>query len=310
MHGVLALFIAWNVSAGEPDNFSARRDSDAPVVNSEINRVVNTVIDLAIQDSSPASKPNCNRARLMKYLEDDLDRNLPRINNSVMINTPVAGPRLHTDVPYRSGKPYTELYFSQSYKVKAQGKTFYVGVDKIDHFFSHGSMYWDIIGKDPALPKDKVLKALEIGVMQENATWGLKNTGVKSYGDLAANYKGLLFWRDFFDGKPAFIVCKNGRFVKNREFDLADYFDESMDESINCSSFATEEIKNAITGVTNRWKMTCPAVGGACERLQKNFGELSPYLLHPRCAGTGTAILEPASPMTTKDVIDTAQAVR
>ncbi|CAE79014.1 hypothetical protein AB1A81_05010 [Bdellovibrio bacteriovorus] len=303
----LVFLFSWNVFAGEPDNFSARRDKNAVVANAEINRVVNALLVMALDNYNYSSK-SCDRKRFLKYLEDDLDRNLPQITKALYFNVPQAGPKVHTEVPYGSGKPYTQLYFSQSAKVQVKDATFIVGFDKIDHFFSHGSMYWDMVGQDPKLPADKVKKALEVGIMQENATWGLQRPGVKSYADLMANYKGLYFWRDLFDGAPPLIVCKDGKFVQNREFDLANYFEPAMDETINCSSFATQEIHDRITAVTKKWNMNCPVDANACETAKKVHADKAALLLHPKCRGTGNSQIEKASPMTTKDVIDTAQA--
>nr|BFD58798.1 hypothetical protein CKG001_09050 [Bdellovibrio sp. CKG001] len=304
---LIALLLSWNVSAGEPDNFSARRDSKAVVANAEINKAINGVLDMNLQEF-PA-KFGCDRKKFLDFVQDDLDRNLPQVYKAVYVNAPVAGPRFAREVPYRAGRPYTDLYFSQSYKVNIQGQTFYIGLDKIDHFFAHGATYWDMVGQDPALPKDKVKKALEVGVLQEQATWGLQRPGVKSYADLSANYQGLYFWRDLFDGKPAIALCQNGRFVKNREFKIEDYFVPSMDETINCNSYADQEMYQAIATVTKKWGQKCPAVEGLCEEMKSKNGEFASLLLHPRCLGTGTSQVEKASAMTTKDVLDTAQAV-
>lgn len=305
----MTLLLSLNSWAGEPDNFSARHDGTAPVANAEINKVVNLVLELALSEYAPRGKASCDRKRFMEYLEDDLDRNMPRIYQAVYVNAPIAGPYTYKDIPYRKGKPYTDIYFSQSYKVTSKGSTYYIGLDKIDHFFSHGSLYWDVIERDPKLPKAKVKKALELGVMQEQATWGLQNPGVKSYADLVANYQGLYFWRDLFDGKPPIVVCKNGRFVKNREFDMADYFVPMMDETINCNSYANEEMRKAINDVTKKWGMKCPMEESLCDAAKIDYGGFAPLLLHPLCLKTGTSQVEVASPLTTKDVMDTAQAM-
>lgn len=49
-----------------------------------------------------------------------------------------------------------------------QGRPYSVGIDKIDHLFAHGHMYWRTIDKDPTLPTNKVLNALRGGESQEN----------------------------------------------------------------------------------------------------------------------------------------------
>lgn len=301
----LSLFLSLTTLAAEPDNFSARRDAKAIVANVEINRTINAVLDLNLSEFS--ARNGCDRKKFMDFINDDLDRNFPKIYKAVYLNAPIAGPISSQQVPYRKGRPYTDLYFAQSYKVQSEGQTYFVGLDKIDHFFSHGATYWDIVGQDPKLPKEKVKQALEFGIQQEHGSWGLQKPGVKSYGDLVANYKGLYFWRDLFDGKPAIIACKNGRFVKNREFKLEDYFSPGMDESLNCNSYADKELLSAIKTVTDKWGQKCPADSKACDGLKKDFADLSPLLLHPLCQGTGTSQIEAASTMSTRDILDTVE---
>lgn len=305
---VLVLLSGFFLHAAEPDNCSARAvGDDVPVANAVINRVVNGVLDLALQDFNPAKQDGCSREKFLKFIDDDFDRNLPNITSAIYKLAPIAGPRFYGEVPYGKGLPYTDLYFSQSYKVQAHGRTFYIGLDKLDHIFSHGAVYWEVVGKDPTLPKDKVKKALALGVAQENASWGLQNTQVKSYADLVANYQGLFFWRDLFSGTPPIVICKDGRFVKNREFEITDYLDEAMDECINCNSYATEATLKKIKSVNDARGISCPVAKDSCALSKARFADLSPTLLHPLCLGTGTAQVEKASPQTVRDVLNTVQ---
>lgn len=298
--------------AGEPDNFSARLDKEAPFANDQINATINSIIDLATDQYVPTKEAGCDQKRMLYQLEDELDRNSPRIYKAIYLNVPFAGVKKHKDLPYEKGLPYTDLYYSESFKIKASNKNkdYVIGLDKIDHFFSHGSTYWDIIGKDPSLSNAKIMEALDIGIKQENATWGLQNTKVKSYGDLSANYHGIFFWRDFFNGKPPIVTCINGKYVRTKDFKVEEYFDESMDETINCNSYANLEVYNRLEEVHKKRKFSCPADPESCEQLKIKFGpDISKKILHPRCLGTGQSQIEEASEMTTKDVIDAAQAV-
>lgn len=306
---ILAMVFSLELQAGEPDNFSARQEGkSARFANEVINNAVNAVLDRALAEQKTDGGDLCRSDRFLKTLDDDLDRNFPLISQSIEVYAPVAGPYSYKEVPYQAGRPYTELYFSTSHLVRAQGREFYIGADKIDHFFSHGSLYWDVVGRDPKLPPEKVKRALELGVLQEQATWGLHKSRVKSYGDLSANFQGLYFWRDLLDGQPPLLICQKGRFIKNRDFDIANYFVPAMDESINCNSYADQKILTAITSVTQKWGQKCPAVPKLCEEARKKYGEWAPFLLHPRCLGEAQASqLEKPNPKTVKDVFDTVE---
>lgn len=302
----LLTFSFWT-GAAEPDNFSARHTPNSVIANSEINRVVNSVLSMATDQFQARNR--CDREKFLQFLEDDLDRNFPKVDNYVYLNAPFAGPKSHEETPLNKFRGYGKVFFSPSVKLESKGKTFFVGLDKIDHFFSHGYLYWQMTGKKGTLDKEKVQNALQVGIEQENGPWGLKSSGVKSYADLAANYAGLSFWSQLLDGPSPMIACEKGRFVQKRSFDIANYFNEAMDETINCNSYATKEMLSAVYKMTAPWNMECPVKANACAELKKNYpAEIANKILHPRCLGTGDSQLEEASAKTTKDIIDMAGA--
>lgn len=297
--------------SGEPDNFSARLDTKAQLANSSINSTVNTVLSLAIYETNGRSKDNgCDRELLTNMLKDDLDRNFPKLTNYLYNNIPFAGPVSYDKVPYIGTQPYGRTTFSPSAKVQVGDDVFYVGIDKLDHFFSHGFVYWNISGKDPGLPESKVKNALELGTAQEEGPWGLQFTGVKSYADMSANFKGMHFWRDLLDGPNPLIVCENKKFVLKNNFEMEKYFDSSMDETVNCSSFAKKEMLDSIKVFTDQKKITCPINPEACEKFVKAYpAYVASIILHPLCRKSGTSQIEKASKLTSKDIIDGVQGL-
>ncbi len=296
--------------AGEPDDFSARLDSKASFGNSRINNVVNGLIKQAVEDINSRKNASCDRKMLMEYLKDDLDRNFPSITGYLYRTIPFAGQMDYTKVPYIGEIPYGRTSFNPSTKIKIREEEFVVGLDKIDHFFSHGFLYWHLVGQDPALPPKKVSEALNFGMAQEDGPWGLKSFGVKSYADLSANYKGLSFWRDFLDGKPALVVCEDNKFVIKQSFELENYFDASMDETVNCSSYKNAEMLKAIKTFTDKNKVSCPVSSSYCEKFKKNLpAEVAKKTLHPLCLGTGSSQVETPSKLTAKDLLDAGSAL-
>lgn len=305
------ILLAQTIHAGEPDNFSARLDTKSVLANPSINETVNNVLGLAIYEANGRSKEKgCDKNLLTTLLKDELDRNWPSITKYIYLNVPFAGPNSYTKVPYLGTIPYGRTTFSPSVKLQVADETFYIGIDKIDHFFSHGFLYWNIVDQDPKLPANKVKNALDLGTAQEDGPWGLQFTGVKSYADMSANYKGLSFWRDLLDGSPPLIECVDNKFVLKNKFALENYFDSSMDESINCDSYAKVEMLQSIRTFTEKNKVSCPVSSEACEKFVKNYPkEVAEKILHPLCRKTGTSQIEKASKLSSKDIIDGVQGV-
>jgi len=74
---------------------------------------------------------------------------------------------------------------------------YYMGTDKIDHFFQQGYEYFELAGrkgKGGLDETDAIAAAVAHGVEQEHTYYGTLATGVYSNGDLAANYAGMKFY--------------------------------------------------------------------------------------------------------------------
>ncbi|CAN5394727.1 hypothetical protein BH10PLA1_BH10PLA1_08160 [soil metagenome] len=78
----------------------------------------------------------------------------------------------------------------------------YVGTDKVGHFGQQGYEYYEhflaarLAGKDAAAA---TLDAVAFGVSQEKGWFGEMICGIYSNADLAANYAGLLFYRNLME---------------------------------------------------------------------------------------------------------------
>lgn len=307
----LSFHLFSQVMAGEPDDFSARLDTKASIGNSQINNVVNGLLKQAIDDanSNKAAAP-CDRKIFLNYLKDELDRNFPNITGYLYRTIPMAGLMDYSKVPYLGEIPYGRTSFNPSTKIKIKDEEFVIGLDKVDHFFSHGFLYWQLVGQDPSLPSKKVSEALNFGIAQEDGPWGLKSFGVKSYADLSANYRGLSFWRDLLDSKAPLVACEDNKFVLKQKFELEQYFDASMDETVNCNSYKNTEMLKAIKTFTDKSKVTCPVSSATCEKIKKSLPlEVAQKTLHPLCLGTSSSQVETPSKLTAKDLLDAGSAL-
>ncbi|HBA59230.1 MAG TPA: hypothetical protein DCZ92_00110 [Elusimicrobia bacterium] len=115
-------------------------------------------------------------------------------------------------------------------------------------------------------------------------------TGVFSYADLAANFNGMRFWNHMLQKRDdvlgpqhnagPYLVCRDGKWARNAEkpLDFRVYVDATMQESTNCSKFATagglKKFKEALAQMQARDKSRsfgCPADPGLLENVSKKY---------------------------------------
>lgn len=307
---VFVLFIAQG-QAAEVDNFSGR-GVDVQVANREINRLINLIISEKVIDKYNSEvKEGCNREKLLEILERVLDRNTPDIYQSfIWESPPITGPASYDEFAFAGKfKNSASIFFTRSYKVNLGGQTVLLGLDKLDHFFGHGYLYWKMLNgkRVPAASELEVI--LKIGDDQEESTWGLKSFGIKSYGDLSANYLGLAFWQNVVDGPDPHVACVKGRYEFGRYFRLEDYLDASVDEGVNCSSFSTPEIKADMMATEVKLAgKSCPLEPSTCAALTKKYPlSIAKHILHPLCRGEAHDRLEETKALTTAEVLENAQ---
>jgi len=73
---------------------------------------------------------------------------------------------------------------------------YYLGTDKIDHFFQQGHAYFEQVMKNEADgdAAGAIAAAVAHGAKQEHQQYGTLSSGVYSNGDLAANFAGMKFY--------------------------------------------------------------------------------------------------------------------
>lgn len=169
-----------------------------------------------------------------------------------------------------------------------------VGTDKFGHFLDEGRHYFEMIRDEGA----SLVEAMEFGIATEEGKFGRRATGVKSFGDLVANFNGMRFWSSV-TGRPywgpysreeeTYFRCVNGNWYLRRPFTWAEYVDHGWDEGINCSTYRSESFKRRVDrGIADIEKesgraLPCPIRPAACEKLARKYGELAPRLLSPGC---------------------------
>lgn len=112
----------------------------------------------------------------------------------------------------------------------------YMGTDKLGHFSLLGRNYYHnyLSFRKDGLNKDQAIeKAILKGFKTEKGLLGYSIGGVLSFGDLEANYEGMMFALKICDEQNPYVLFKDGKYIRNTErpFDLKEYFNPRMDES-------------------------------------------------------------------------------
>lgn len=163
-----------------------------------------------------------------------------------------------------------------------------VGVDKLEHFYGMGvrhfrELYFHNLSLTSILKMDYFIERNVLGGQ-------FIETGVMSYGDIAANINGIRFWNSMLQKHEdilgsqyhfgPYVICENNQWKINPEkkIDMRDYIDDSMDEGINCSTFANKKgvdiFKAALfdLGLTRSSnESACPIDAGKLENLKNKY---------------------------------------
>ena len=149
-----------------------------------------------------------------------------------------------------------------------------IGSDKFGHFFSQGHEYYSLGGKK------ELSKVLEYGHCLETKVLGLSTSGVYSYGDLAANIMGMLFW-ERVAGEYFACTDDNWKLNPKKEFNWNNYVSPSWDEGINNSFYYSksinEKVKTEIMKLQDKTNTT--------PRFQSYCEEMVDFFMHDKAFG-------------------------
>jgi hypothetical protein len=164
-----------------------------------------------------------------------------------------------------SPAPFSFLFDSPTVKIYG----FYLGTDKIDHFFQQGHEYFDEVKRAQADGADSaaaVARAVARGVKQEHMFYGTLVSGIYSNGDLAANYAGMKFylnlrqpvrigdrtWPPLLEPSPGGWRFRPG---VDRDRLLQAFISDHLDESMNPSRyrFSRGAIRSRVRDRCDEW---------------------------------------------------------
>jgi hypothetical protein len=128
---------------------------------------------------------------------------------------------------------------------------YYMGTDKIDHFFQQGYEYFELVRKyeaEGAGPRAATAAAVAHGVKQEHTYYGTAASGIFSNGDLAANFAGMKFYQNLRhpvrvgdrELPPLLVETRDGWRLRpgvDPDGVLEPFLSNHLDESLNPSRY-------------------------------------------------------------------------
>ncbi len=264
--------------ASEIDPFRRRADlialeDMAPLINKKSNEYLKEALDLA------NTKSGCSEKRLYKKMRKFFRNHVIGELAPYIIDSPEIR-RLETRTSqsiYRDFRWYEAVIPGLYARVFSDpaGKILnlndhLVGTDKFEHFMGTGFKYFKIYSQNQN--ESGLLQILKKGESLEVGFMGSVTTGVKSYGDLVANFNGMRFWNNVLGKQPdilgqdiaPYVKCESGKWKINNEIDWTFYVDVAWDEGINCSKFRTESMLAKVEGIIEIYQqhtdvdLTCP----------------------------------------------------
>ncbi len=187
---------------------------------------------------------------------------------SIRLESPVRyRPSVFCSIYRTAFSPVLLAFFFDSSTVNLHG--YYVGTDKIDHFFQQGHQYFEIVLKkerEGADADQAIAAAVAHGVKQEHTYLGTMVSGIYSNGDLAANYAGMKFYMNLrhsvqIGGRllpPLFEASTEGWRLRpgiNPDRLLEPFVSNHLDESLNPSRyrFSRGSIASRIRARCDQW---------------------------------------------------------
>ncbi len=275
---MIALIFHSSLLASEIDPFRLRATLlELSDMSAKINHKSNEYLQEALKLSNQS--PGCRRKTLYRNLRKFFRNHIIGELAPYIINSPEIE-RLETRTSqsiYRDFRWYEAVIpgFYARYFSDPAGKILnlnghLLGTDKFEHFMGTGYKYFKRYQKDQSI--ETLLKILKKGERLETGFMGSLTTGVKSYGDMVANFNGMRFWNHMLGKHPdilgqeiaPYVVCENNYWRANNPIDWRFYVDAAWDEGINCSKLRTESMLAKVEGIIEIYQrhteidLTCP----------------------------------------------------
>lgn len=282
--------MAFSVFGAEADNFTART-LNLVDQSAEINDLANRYLQDSLEQLN--LEGDCSNPEAEQKLYEELRKYFSNHSNGELVKN-----ILYTDFISKNVLPLKESVYGEwsvfnGYllgRKKAATSPLalspliqigdqIIGVDKLEHLFGMGFSYFT----QYRFKHKTIERVLKNGIVKEKTFLGgnIFATGVFSYGDLSANFNGMRFWNhvllkeDDILGREynlgPYVTCQGRQWVLNQKIDFRNYADASMDESINCSKFATKDSVRKFKKALDGLGMSCPMDSNKLNGLKEKY---------------------------------------
>ena len=285
-----------NIFAAETDAFTPRyvlKQEGLPQVNLEINsRLKKVITKLNSKDTK-----TCDNDAMKSLVGETLRRPIQGVIEHHIMTTdkfPRSMMTFKDSVFFKSKSFHKQIIeigimLGIAFTPPIRHKDILIGADKFGHFLDEGYYYYEMY-HTLDMTMENILK---VGNVLEYSVEGQILGGVYSYADLAANYEGMLFWKDLLGSdkdkvKRKYIDCSEGKWSIENDVDLDIYISHAWDEGMNCSKYNTEsfakDIANNIKGLENKNKRRyeCPVYPDQVPNMIKRFGKYAKSIINPK----------------------------
>lgn len=294
---VLTSLIICSIQASEVDSFTYRHDGIEDSL-SLLNKRANENLQSAV-DKANAKSAGCSEKTLYKQMRKYFSNQHQGKFGKWVVKTDELDKRYtHQQGIYKNFTFFDSPAFAMFGKIRnmTEGELLnvggkFIGTDKFEHFLGSGYLYFKRLKKNK-----KLTSILKLGIRAEKYYMGSMMIGVMSYGDLSANFNGMRFWnhvllqREDVLGKQhnlgPYVACADNKWAVVGQIDWSNYFDDSMDEGVNCSRFKKKKmvakVKLEIQKLNNKHNvdMACPMPDADLEYLRKKYKRVAPYMLN------------------------------
>ncbi len=287
--------MSMNLDAKEVDTFSLANES-IPDVATLLDREINIHLIAAIEASNRASTV-CSKDALYGSIRKEFRNHVfDRFTKKLFRSTTFPKTTIKVaDSIYSNVGPSAPILWLQaklgSDLIAIQYNGIRIGLDKLEHFFGSGYLYFE----KRYLEHAPLSEALSFGAKREIGILGGYTTGVISFADLSANFSGMRFWNHLLNENPdvigdqaiePYVGCNDGRWTLIHPVTLRNYVDRTWDEAFNCNRYRSialaRSVQSNIEQLSRKFNkaLSCENHEAELAAFESKYRSTAPWILN------------------------------
>lgn len=287
--------ISINLDAKEVDTFSLVNESMtdvATLLDKEINIHLIAAIEVSNRESTICSRTalyGSIRKEFSNHVFDRFTKKLFRSKTFPKTTIKVAD-SIYSDVGLSAPFLWVQVKLG-SELIAIQYNGVRIGLDKLEHFFGSGYLYFE----KRYLEHAPLSEALSFGAKREIGILGGYTTGVISFADLSANFSGMRFWNHLLNENPdviddqalePYIACNDNKWTLIHPVTLRNYVDRTWDEAFNCNRYSSiglaRSVQSNIEQLSRKFNkaLSCENHEVQLASFESKYRSVAPWILN------------------------------